>query len=564
MARVAQAVIEAKVVGTDQVQRSLKNVDNSMRRTQHQSKAVNNQLRLMRGGFGQVGHQIQDVAVQLQMGQNALLVFGQQGGQIASLFGPKGAVIGAILAVGAAISMVLMKNVFAASDALKDLEEKGKSLADEFDELDAVMKAIAIKQVNEEIKALDDVIANANKEMEALGKSFDRQNKRNELSEERVATFNKKMEEQQDIINLAITERDKLTQKIDDNTNAFAKLDEKLQKEIETLGLASEAIQILEIQQSKMTDAEKESAIQKVIDIALRRQQIEALDEEAKAREKNTQLIEREKKQQQDAFEKLIESLDQEVATFGMSTLAIKRHKIETGNLTEAQKKDALMRLERLESIDREKNKIEALTKAQEDALKDLEQQAEDFKQTYRPLFQEFGDGFTDAITGAQNFADAMKGVAKSVIDSLIRMAIQKMIIDKLFGGFMSMFGPQQSTTNFATDPNNILNYKPPPIPSGLNLEGGGFTGYGSRSGGLDGRGGFMAMLHPNETVIDHTKGSGGGVVIQQTINVTTGVQQTVRAEIATLMPQIAQATKAAVADARMRGGNFSKSMVGA
>ena len=38
----------------------------------------------------------------------------------------------------------------------------------------------------------------------------------------------------------------------------------------------------------------------------------------------------------------------------------------------------------------------------------------------------------------------------------------------------------------------------------------------------------------------------------------------TVRAEIATLMPQIAQATKAAVADARMRGGNFSKSMVGA
>ena len=108
------------------------------------------------------------------------------------------------------------------------------------------------------------------------------------------------------------------------------------------------------------------------------------------------------------------------------------------------------------------------------------------------------------------------------------------------------------------------MNYKPPPIPSGLNLEGGGFTGYGSRSGGLDGRGGFMAMLHPNETVIDHTKGSGGGVVIQQTINVTTGVQQTVRAEIATLMPQIAQATKAAVADARMRGGNFSKSMVGA
>jgi hypothetical protein len=40
-------------------------------------------------------------------------------------------------------------------------------------------------------------------------------------------------------------------------------------------------------------------------------------------------------------------------------------------------------------------------------------------------------------------------------------------------------------------------------IPSG---NGGGFTGFGSRSGGLDNKGGFLSVLHPNETVIDHTK----------------------------------------------------------
>ena len=84
----------------------------------------------------------------------------------------------------------------------------------------------------------------------------------------------------------------------------------------------------------------------------------------------------------------------------------------------------------------------------------------------------------------------------------------------------------------------------------------------GSRSGGLDGKGGFGAILHPNETVTDHTKGGSiGGVVINQTINVTTGIQSTVRAEIASLMPQIAQAAKGAVVDARSRGGNFSKAM---
>jgi len=55
-----------------------------------------------------------------------------------------------------------------------------------------------------------------------------------------------------------------------------------------------------------------------------------------------------------------------------------------------------------------------------------------------------------------------------------------------------------------------------------MSFEGGGFTGSGPRSGGLDGKGGFMAMVHPNETIIDHTKqggsnsGSGG---LNMTVN---------------------------------------------
>lgn len=47
-----------------------------------------------------------------------------------------------------------------------------------------------------------------------------------------------------------------------------------------------------------------------------------------------------------------------------------------------------------------------------------------------------------------------------------------------------------------------------------LSFDGGGYTGNGSRTGGLDGKGGFMAMLHPQETVIDHTRGQGGGIVV--------------------------------------------------
>lgn len=39
-----------------------------------------------------------------------------------------------------------------------------------------------------------------------------------------------------------------------------------------------------------------------------------------------------------------------------------------------------------------------------------------------------------------------------------------------------------------------------------LSFDGGGYTGDGPRSGGVDGKGGFHAILHPQETVIDHTK----------------------------------------------------------
>jgi hypothetical protein len=180
-------------------------------------------------------------------------------------------------------------------------------------------------------------------------------------------------------------------------------------------------------------------------------------------------------------------------------------------------------------------------------AMQDLAQQG----------MNKFTDAFTDAITGAKNFSDAMRDMAKSVVDSLIKMLVQYYITKPLFDAITGMFGGGGNA-------NAAGNAAGTNLGGSMSMDGGGFTGYGSRSGGVDGKGGFNAILHPNETVIDHTKGQSSGVVVQQTINVTTGVQQTVRAEIVQLMPQIAQAAKGAVADARLRGGNFSKAMAGA
>jgi hypothetical protein len=71
-------------------------------------------------------------------------------------------------------------------------------------------------------------------------------------------------------------------------------------------------------------------------------------------------------------------------------------------------------------------------------------------------------------------------------------------------------------------------------------------------------------LFVPNQSgsiVSNNQLGGGGGTTIVQNINVTTGVQQTVRAEIMTLMPQIANAAKSAVADAKLRGGSYAAAL---
>lgn len=73
-------------------------------------------------------------------------------------------------------------------------------------------------------------------------------------------------------------------------------------------------------------------------------------------------------------------------------------------------------------------------------------------------------------------------------------------------------------------------------------FDGGGYTGSAPRSGGLDGKGGFLSILHPQETVLDHTKGqriSGGN---------TTHINQTIYAGQGT---DTAQVRRSAAAGAR-------------
>ena len=84
------------------------------------------------------------------------------------------------------------------------------------------------------------------------------------------------------------------------------------------------------------------------------------------------------------------------------------------------------------------------------------------------------------------------------------------------------------------------------------SFEGGGFTGRGARSGGMDGKGGFPAMLHPNESVIDHTKGQAGGITIINNVD-ASGADANVDMKIRAAMQQTSQQTVSTIQDLMRR-----------
>ena len=105
-------------------------------------------------------------------------------------------------------------------------------------------------------------------------------------------------------------------------------------------------------------------------------------------------------------------------------------------------------------------------------------------------------------ITGLKNGKLEFKAFADYVVEQLLRIAIQQMILKPITGKFEAFFEGFNKKT-----------------PSG---DGGGFTGFGIRAGGVDGKGGFPAILHPNETVIDHTKGQAMQAAPTVNFNIST------------------------------------------
>ena len=185
------------------------------------------------------------------------------------------------------------------------------------------------------------------------------------------------------------------------------------------------------------------------------------------------------------------------------------------------------------------------------DQLTNAQTRTKDFETTAVNAFKKAEDALVDFVkTGKLDFKDLID----SLLSDLVRFEIRQKFITPMFEGFKSSRSSGGGFFSSFLDGLGTLFG----APSG---QGGGFTGMGARAGGIDGKGGFPAILHPNETVIDHHQGQSGGIVINQSVNFATGVQDTVRNEVLQMLPDIAETSKNAVAEAMQRGGSFRRTM---
>ena len=170
---------------------------------------------------------------------------------------------------------------------------------------------------------------------------------------------------------------------------------------------------------------------------------------------------------------------------------------------------------------------------------------AVDLSSVFTTMESGMTSAFMSMVDGTMTAKDAFRSMAVDIIKELYRV----LFVQQLVGSFNTATGTGSGIVGAI---GGALSGKAAggPVQAGVPT-----------IAGEHGRELFVPQSNGRIMTVAQTKqmqgGGGGGVVVNQTINVTTGVQQTVRAEIKSLMPQIADNAKAAVLDAKRRGGSY-------
>lgn len=431
----------------DNLDKESKQLSGSLNSVDASAKKASGSLKGMRGIAQSAGFQLQDVAVQAQAGTDAFVILGQQGSQFAGAFGPGGAVLGAVIAVGAAIAGVLNASLEDTIEETQTVNEKFTELVSKYDELTAAQQRFVGVQAVAEIEKLEKNINSLTNTAEGL---------QNQLNTPIASRSDKELK--------ALSDR---LIEVNSDIDTFRKRIEELQGTTGGTGVAaSQFIDALNLQAASIGKTDRELALyaaamkgadkaqiaqlNTIFDfIEAKEKEIEAQDlakkkakeaEDQKKRDERTQA--RANESARNAVKALIDERDAteegERALFIYRKTKAEIARIEKSSLTDKQSLIDIARDEAGAIFDANKERKDQLK-----LEKDLAKAARESDKEYEKLYNNLSDNLTDAILGYKDLED----VALDVAANIARAFVQQNITAPILGaaGFPAPGGAGQS-----------------------------------------------------------------------------------------------------------------------
>jgi hypothetical protein len=182
----------------------------------------------------------------------------------------------------------------------------------------------------------------------------------------------------------------------------------------------------------------------------------------------------------------------------------------------------------------------------QADEIKELTRLEEERQSLLDTVQGSLENGFMAMVKGTQTVGEAFKTMAAAVIEELFRV----LVVQELVGKFDASAGTGSGIMGV------IGKIFSPKLASGGSMMAGGSYLVGEN-------GPELVVPRHSGTVVNANQTSGamagsGGITVQNNITVTGSDAAMVRQEVAKMIPQITNATKAAVIDAKQRGGQMA------
>ena len=183
------------------------------------------------------------------------------------------------------------------------------------------------------------------------------------------------------------------------------------------------------------------------------------------------------------------------------------------------------------------------------DDLGDVATFSDEMQQAIVSASQAFTSDFVNSLMQGENALGSFKDFAKSMVSQIITIFLQMAVVNEILNRVFNLTGDDA----YSTFPKKKA--------------AGGGTVQAGQPVTVGERGAEIFVPNTGGKILNNMNSKnamgGGGTVINQSINFATGVVPTVRAEVMKMMPQIADVTKNAVAEAAMRGGNYRRALQG-